>query len=326
MALFDLSLEELQTYRAPTSAPDDFDSFWAQTLAETRALQTPPIFARIDSGLRLVNVDDVTFSGYGGQPIKAWYIRPAGVTEPLPCVVEFIGYGGGRGFPHSWLDWANAGYAHFVMDSRGQGSEWRRGDTPDLHAGGSPAMPGYMTQGIHDPQQYYYRRFYADAARAVETVRERADIDGGRIAVTGGSQGGGLSIAAAALVPDGVQVCVPDVPFLCHFRRAVTLIDTRPYNEIAGYLKTQRDRVEATFRTLDYFDGVNLAPRIKAACFFSTALMDDVCPPSTVFAAYNALTTTQPKQIAVYPFNKHEGGGDLHFVEKLKFIRGVFGY
>ena len=97
--------------------------------------------------LTLVDTYDVTFNGYAGQPIKGWFIVPKNVRSVLPCVVEYIGYGGGRGLPHEWLEWANAGYAHFVMDTRGQGSNWRTGDTPDLEVdGGNPQIPGFMTR------------------------------------------------------------------------------------------------------------------------------------------------------------------------------------
>jgi len=115
--------------------------------------------------------------------------RSAG--SPVPCLVEYIGYGGGRGLPHEWLLWSAAGYAHFVMDTRGQGSSWRSGDTPDREPDGSnPQYPGFMTRGILDPQTYYYRRVFIDAVRALEAARTHPAIDPQRVAVLGGSQGG----------------------------------------------------------------------------------------------------------------------------------------
>ena len=154
--LFDLPLDQLETYRPPRSEPGDFDAFWAETLAAARAFPVAATFARLDAGLSLIDVDDVTFCGYGGQPIRGWFLRPRGATGPLPCVVEFIGYGGGRGHPHDWLLFAAAGYAHFVMDTRGQGSAWRRGDTADAEPdGGNPQLPGFMTRGVLNPATYY---------------------------------------------------------------------------------------------------------------------------------------------------------------------------
>jgi len=80
---------------------------------------------------------------------------------------------------------------------------------------------------------------------------------------------------------------MPDVPFLCHYRRATEVTDDHPYEEIARYCMTHRDHVEDVFNTLSYFDGVNLGTRANAQALFSVGLRDEICPPSTVFAAYN---------------------------------------
>ncbi len=322
MPFFDLSLDELRSYRPEWHEPHDFDAFWQATLNETRQHPLGARFERVDAGLRLIDTYDVTYAGYGGQPIKAWFSLPAGASGPLPCVVEFIGYGGGRGFPLDWVMWAAAGYAHLVMDTRGQGSVWRNGDTPDIPDGANPFVPGFMTQGILDPKTYYYRRVYMDAVRAVETVRSYAAVDSARVAVTGGSQGGGLSVAVSGLVPD-LGAAMPDVPFLCHFRRAVGLTDNQPYAEIVKYLSTHRDKIERIFATLDYFDGMYFAARAKAPSLYSTAMMDQTCPPSTVFAAYNVLKA--PKDIKIYTYNNHEGGASYQTQAKIEFLHGLWG-
>jgi cephalosporin-C deacetylase len=200
--------------------------------------------------------------------------------------------------------WASAGYAHLVVDTRGQGSGWSVGSTGDA-AGSGPSQPGFLTRGVEGPSTYYYRRVYVDAVRAVEALRSQAVVDPERVAITGSSQGGGITLAVAALVPD-VAAVMPDVPFLCDFRRATRVAPGDPYGELVRYLKAHRQRVEAVFDTLSYFDGAVLARLGRAPALFSVALMDPVCPPSTVFAAYNAYTG--PKDIVVYEFNEHEGG------------------
>jgi cephalosporin-C deacetylase len=239
----------------------------------------------------------------------------------LPAVVEYIGYGGGRGLPHERFLYAAAGYAYFVMDTRGQGSAHTPGDTPDPGAGGDPQHPGFMTRGVLDPQTYYYRRVYTDAVRAVEAVRAHPEVDPTRVAVTGGSQGGGITIAVAGLVHDLVGA-VPDVPFLCDFPRSTTLVDTDPYGEIARYLKVHRDHVDQVYRTLTYFDGAVLGQRATAPALFSVGLMDTICPPSTVYAAFNAYGdgAGAEKEITVYPFNNHEGGQQFHDGVKLAWL------
>lgn len=322
MAFFDFPLQELQTYLPPRVEPADFDAFWEKTLADARKFPLDAMFTPIDVGLRLVETFDVTFHGYGGQPVKGWLILPRQRTEPLPCVVEYIGYGGGRGFAYDWLLWANAGYAQFVMDTRGQGSAWRPGDTPDLLDGANPYYPGFMTQGILDAHTYYYRRVFTDAVRAVEAARSHPAVHAAHIAACGGSQGGGITLAVSGLVPD-LQAAMPDVPFLCHYRRATEITDGYPYREITEYLHTHRNHVEHVFHTLSYFDGVNFAARARAGALFSVGLMDTICPPSTVFAAYNHYQG--PKDIRVYSYNNHEGGDSFQRNEQIKFLRALWG-
>ena len=164
-----------------------------------------------------------------------------------------------------------------------------------------------MTRGIHSPDAYYYRRVFTDAVRAVDVTRGLPFVDAERIAVAGGSQGGGIARAAGALAGGGAAV-MPDVAFLCAYRRGAEIAIGGPYLELATYLSVHRDAVADVFGTLSYFDGVNFARRIHAPSLFSVALMDTVVPPSTTFAAYNHLAA-EDRAIEVYPFNDHEGGG-----------------
>ena len=321
MPLFDLPLEQLHTYQPAVQAPDDFDEFWQDALLEARNYPLNMQIEKVDTGLKLVDTYDVSFAGYGGQSIKAWLTVPAGAKSALPCVVEYLGYTRGRGLPAEHLMWANAGFAHFVMDTRGHGSS-RRGSTGDLLAGDGPGISGFMTRGIQQPETYYYRRVFSDAVRAIDAARSHDVVNDSKIILTGASQGGGITIAAGALVPD-VHAVMPDVPFLCHYRRAVEITNRLPYSEITQYLSIYRDHVDTVWQTLSYFDGVNFASRIRAPALFSVALMDEVCPPSTVFAAYNALGSAR-KSINVYPYNQHEGGAGDQLREQLRFVQNLW--
>jgi cephalosporin-C deacetylase len=306
MPLTDLPLNDLLSYRPDVAEPDDFDEFWAGTVAGARAASRPATLAAVHSPITELEVFDLTFSGFAGDPIKAWIVRPRHIESPLPTVIEYIGYNGGRGLPGEKLFWAASGYAHIIMDTRGQGSGWGTGgDTADPHGSG-PASAGFMTRGIHSPEDYYYRRVFTDAVRLVDVVREIDFVDTQRIAVTGASQGGGIALATAGLV-GRVSAVMPDVPFLSHFRRAVELTPEPPFTEIVRYLAVHRGESERVFQTLSYFDGVNFARRTTAPALFSVALMDGIVLPSTVFAAYNHLVSPE-REIEVYPFNGHEGG------------------
>jgi cephalosporin-C deacetylase len=317
MPLFDLPLAELETYRPEIEEPDDFDDFWQRTLAEARSHELALRVEPVRTPLRQLDVFDVTFAGFGGHPVKAWYTRPAGISADLPVIVSYIGYSGGRG--HAWDHtlFPSAGYAFLRVDSRGQGwSPGSPGHTPDP-VGHTPAVPGVMTRGLESPETYYYRRLFTDAARAVDAVREIPGIARDGVVVAGGSQGGGICIAAAALVPD-VAGLMPDVPFLQHIRHAVNLTAAGPYAEVGAYLATHRDAVEQTWRTISYIDGVNLAKRGRAPSLWSVALMDMVCPPSTVFASYNSYGGD--KAIEIYPYNGHEGGSSFQIGRQLDWL------
>lgn len=318
MPFFDLPLEQLQAFKPERTEPTDFDAFWETTLSETRAFPLNAVFEPTAPEIKTLEIFDVTFNGFGGQPIKAWLVLPKHRDGKLPCVVEYIGYGGGRGLPIDHLGFSSAGFAFLIMDTRGQGTTWREGHTPDIETEpGSPHYPGFMTKGILRPSSYYYRRVFTDAVRAVEAARAHPAVDGSRIAVTGGSQGGGIAIAAAAL-DLSVNICMPEVPFLCAYRRATEMIDTFPYAEISNYVKVHRTQLETVFNTLSYFDGVNFAARASSKALFSVGLMDTICPPSTVYAAYNYWQGE--KDMRVYPYNNHEGGQNVHFLEKIRFL------
>jgi cephalosporin-C deacetylase len=327
VARADLPLDELVDYRPDVREPDDFDAFWTRTLDEARTHDLDVRSEEVDTPYRTVAVQDVTFGGFGGDRIGAWFTVPrngdrGGEDGPLPAVVEFIGYNGGRDLPGESLRWASAGYAHLLVDTRGQGARWGSGGlTADPHGSG-PAAPGFMTRGIDDPDTYFYRRVFTDAVRAVEAVRTLPGVDARRVAVQGGSQGGGITLAVAGLVPD-IVAALPDVPFLCHFTRALDICDKDPYAEITRYLSVHRPRVDDALQTLSYFDGVNFAKRAGAPSLFSVALMDLICPPSTVYAAYN--NYAGDKEIEVYRYNDHEGGGSYQRQTQIRWLDKLLG-
>lgn len=318
MALFDLPLEQLHTYAPAVRRPSDLDAFWRDTLDAAAEHPLAVTLTPVDTGYVLVDTFDVEFSGFGGDRIKGWLRVPHG-SEPgtLAAVVQFVGYGGGRGLAGEPSGWAQAGFAHFVMDTRGQGSGWSAGDTADeLHGAAEPQHPGFMTRGIRHRDSYYFRRLYTDAVRAIEAVRGLNVVDQDLVFTAGASQGGGISLAVAGLVP-GLAGVMADVPFLCNFERAITITDANPFAEIAKYLSVHRDDVDTVLDTLSNFDCANLVVSADAPALVSVALMDQVVPPSTVFTAYNAYPAA--KEIVVYPFNGHEGGVALQEERKLRW-------
>ncbi|MEU6357379.1 acetylxylan esterase [Streptomyces sp. NPDC047072] len=334
MPAFDLPIGELEDYRPDVEEPPDFDEFWHGTLKEAAQAEVLVSVRPVENGLRLIDTWDVTVAGFAGDPVRAWFSRPAGVPEPLPAVVEFAGYGRGRGLPHERLTWVNAGYAHLLMDNRGQGDQYGNGGaTPDPHTS-APGGPGPAARGLLDPRDYHYRRLITDAVRAVTAVRTLPGVDGGRVAAVGNSQGGGLALAVAGLVPDLAAVLVT-APFLCGIRRALDLTDASPYGEISAYLSVHRGAEEAAYRTLSFMEGVSFARRAQAPAHFGVGLRDTVCPPSGAYAAFNRYGELSgadplketlkeiPREIHAYPYNGHEGGDAVQVRRQLDWLAEV---
>lgn len=311
--LTDLDRAGLAAYTSSYRAPADFDEFWAKTLTEAADVELNTQLVEVGTPLHTIDVFDVTFAGFGGHPVRAWLRVPRGHSGQLPGIVQFHGYGSGRGAAIDDLLCASAGYAHLVMDVRGQGGEHAGGSTGDPVGTSGPAAPGFLTKGIGAKEDYFYRRVFTDAVRAVGVLRELPFVDPSRVAAIGNSQGGGIALAVAGLVPE-LAALFTQSPFLTDIRRATLITGTPPYNEISNYLSAHRDEVEPVFDVLSYFDGVGFASRASAPAWFSTGLMDDVCPPSTAFGAYHVYAG--PKQIAVWDYNGHEAGGsaDLEIV------------
>jgi cephalosporin-C deacetylase len=304
--LYDLPLEALREYRTSAREPDGLDGFWAGAIEAARARAIEPVLVPYEpAAYGALAAFDVTFSGADGDPIRAWYLRPASAgTAALPCLVAFVGYGGGRDLPAAHSLYPACGFATLVMDTRAQGGTWSTGDTPDRGAGESgPEHPGVMTRGIASPETYYYRRLYVDAVRAVETAASLEGVDAERIAVAGASQGGALALAAAALAPNVVRLCHADVPFLCDIERGMDVAIEHPYLELVSFLALHPELEDAVRHTIRHVDNALLATRIRARTLVSVGLRDTIAPPSTVFAAYNAITA--PKEIAVYPYSGH---------------------
>lgn len=323
---FDLPLAELRTYRPELARPADLREFWRTTIDEAAAHDLDARFTPHASPLRTVEVLDVTFRGYAGQPVSAWLLLPRERSGRLPCVVQYVGYGGGRGLPHEWLTWSAMGYAHLVMDTRGQGSEHHAGATPDLDpAGAPPHVPGFLTLGLPDPARLYYRRVFTDAVRAIDAAAAHPDVDATRLVTAGGSQGGALSLAASILrgwlLGSPVAAVLADVPFLCHYRRAAELAAEEPYTELVRWLSTHRDQAEAAFAALAYVDVAVLAPEGVSPSLWSVGVRDAVCPPSTVFAAHNAYAG--PAELRVWEWNEHEGGEGHQVLEQATWLEQV---
>jgi cephalosporin-C deacetylase len=320
MNLFDLSLEELRVYKPELTKEEDFGEFWERTLKEANSQPLNSEMTEVEYPVKQVKVYEVYFDGFKNSRIYARYIVPAGADKDnkVPAVVFYHGYNYNNLVIKDALKYSIMGYAVLMVNVRGQNVK-----SPDHNNYDNGGAAGWMTKGVLNPENYYYRYVYMDCVRAVNFLLNREEIDGDRIAVEGGSQGGALSIAVGALC-DKVKVVMTDVPYLCNFRRAVEKYSDGPYHEIYHYFRiydSLHKTEEQVYKTLSYFDCMNLAGRIKGDVLLSVGLEDTICPPSTVFAAYNHIASN--KEIRVYPEFAH-GGFTQHEEEKIEFISRRF--
>ena len=147
-----------------------------------------------------------------------------------------------------------------------------------------------------------------DTAQLARIVMGLPEVDPQRVGATGGSQGGGLTLACVSLEP-AIQRAAPVFPFLCDYQRVWEMdLATNAYEELRTYFRQfdpRHEREQEIFTKLGYIDCQHLAPRIRAEVLMVTGIMDPVCPPSTQFAAYNKITA--PKSMVIYPDFGHEG-------------------
>ena len=301
MFLFDLPLDELKTYTLPQAREPDFNPFWEGILERSKDQPLDPTSTPVDYAVPEVRVEDVTFAAYDGGRIAGWSITPQPV-QPRPTLVSFHGYSGTKGSICDHLSWALQGFTVLTFDVRGQ-----TGDSEDHATYPGGQFWGWLTRGILDPKQYYFVRAYADTVRALDFACSRDEVDLERIAVTGVSQGGGLALAAASLDPRP-RLCMSEVPGFCHFRRTLEITKHPPWNELITYFQRRPpEDCDRAMRTLSYVELNNLTDRILCPTLVSCGLQDELCPPSTVFTAFNRIAT-EDKQIDTFPFHGHVGG------------------
>jgi cephalosporin-C deacetylase len=303
MPIVDLPLEQLKTYAGTNPKPADFDQFWDKSLEE---------LADIDPELELRSAQFQTsfaecfhlyFTGTGGARIHTKYIRPKG-AENCPVVLQFHGYSASSGEWNEKLKFVAAGFCVAAMDCRGQA-----GMSTDPGGTTGPTLSGHIIRGLRDqPAQLLFRHIFLDTARLAQVVMDLRETDATRVVATGGSQGGGLTLACAALEPR-VKRAGPAFPFLCDYQRVCEMdLDMGAYEELRKFFRNfdpRHEQREEIFTKLGYIDVQHLAPRIKAEVFMGLGLMDTITPPSSCFAAYNKITS--PKEVVVYPNFGHEG-------------------
>ncbi len=303
MPVFEFPLSQLRTYRGRNPRPTYFDDFWDAGLSEMRSVDPQVQLTPVNSSSRVAECFDLYFTGVGGSRIHAKYLRPKSSSQPHPAVLLFHGYTSNSG---DWFDkfaWVSQGYSVAALDCRGQG-----GRSQDLGGVTGTTMRGQIIRGLDDsPQKMLFRQIFLDTAQLAQIIMQLPEVDAKRVGATGASQGGGLTIACAALEPR-IKRAAPVFPFLSDYQRVWEMdLAVNAYEELRTYFRQfdpRHERELEIFTKLGYIDCQHLAPRIREEVLMATGLMDQVCPPSTQFAAYNKITAK--KDMLLYPDFAHE--------------------
>ncbi|MDX6767511.1 MAG: alpha/beta fold hydrolase [Candidatus Methylacidiphilales bacterium] len=303
MPLIDFPLEKLRTYTGINPRPADFDAYWDSSLAEMEAVNPGLELRPAAFQAPFAECFDLYFTGVGGSRVHAKYLRPKNTPGRHAALLQFHGYSGNSGDWQDKLAYVAAGFSVAALDCRGQGG---------LSEGTEPVkgtnFKGQFVRGLDDePKNLYFRNIFLDTAQLAKIVGGLPEVDPQRLGAFGGSQGGALTLACAALAPQ-IKRAAPVYPFLSDYQRVWEMDQAvAAYEELRTYFR-QFDplhlREKEIFTRLGYIDIQHLAPRIKAEVLMATGLMDTICPPSTQFAAYNKITSK--KNVTIYPDFGHE--------------------
>ncbi len=286
-------------YGTSVTKPADFDKFWAGIEAQLAAIPLNAFITPVPlRSTAQVEVFEVHYDSLDGVRVAGWYCLPRQRTTPLPAVVVYPGYISEPTLPKNW---AAQGYAAFGAAPRGKLRS---------HSQYNPGYPGLLVHNITDRNTYGYRGFYADALRVIDFLDGQPEVDGSRIGVTGGSQGGALTLLAAALRPQ-IAVAAAGAPYLAGMMDAVDLTHTNPYEEIVEYLRLYPERQAQVRTTLAYFDIHNFVDRIRCPIIVHIGLQDDVCPAETGYEVFRRIGSEQ-KQLYAYDGYGHDSNGYAH--------------
>jgi len=314
MPVLDLPLKKLKTYRGTNPKPKDFDAYWDGALREMRALD-PKVWLTPVQGVKASYAEcfDMTWTGVGGARIHAKLLRPKRPAAKHPALCLFHGYSMSSGDWSDKLPYVAAGFTVAAMDCRGQG-----GLSEDVGGVKGNTLQGHIIRGLDDgPRKLLYRQIFLDAAQMARIVMGLPGVDPARVGAMGASQGGGLTLACAALETRVARIA-PIYPFLCDYQRVWDMdLAKDAYEELRQYFRRfdpTHSREKEVFTRLGYVDNQHLAERIQAKVLMAVGLMDPICPPSTQFAAYNKIRSR--KEMVVYHDYSHEwipGFGDKAF-------------
>ena len=312
MNYIEQSTDALFRYRPALTKEDDFDQFWDKRLAQSKGEPLNAEKTQVDYPSNAIDVFETSYMGFDDTIVSGMLLVPQkSPFRKLPCLINYHGFTWHKGVPSNFAAYTGMGIAVLSIDIRGQG-----GLTRDRGKYRSGMANNIIVSGILDCEDSYYGRVYVDCIRAIDFVCSFEFIDPGKIIIHGGSQGGGLGMAVAAL-DKRPWITLDDVSSNSDVINRVEK-GAGAFTLIQDYIKRYPEQVDQVFKTLSYIDTMNMAHKITCPVFASVGLRDPHCPAEQYMATYNRINSE--KEISFYPYSGHEGGGDIHNEKKLRYL------
>ena len=276
-------------------APDDFDAFWIGQKRKLDELPMNPVLTGVDSHSPGIEVYNLKLDCLKTMPpVSAYFARPAEAKpKSLPAIIRFHGAGIWSASLGDAVKGAEMGMLSLDLNAHGVANGKSREYYAELE---QTLLKGYSHRDRHDRESCYFLGMYLRMVRAMDFLTSQPEWDGKVLIVKGQSQGGAQAIAAAGL-DKRVTMIGAGIPALCNQPGPVSgwpwLVPHRDGKPDPQILQVSR-----------YFDPVNFAARTTAEAVFSVGFVDVVCPPTTVYMAYNNIRGK--KQILNSPRLGHE--------------------
>jgi len=261
--------------KSPVDAPDDMREFWDVTLSNLKQIPLEAAWEPVpEASNELRESYRISYESFGGAIAGGLLCIPVKPGK-YPVHIQYMGYGADV---YNFDPSANPERIDFLVSVRNQGifrdSEAR-----------------WIDRGLDSRENFYYRGAFADAVRAIDFIAtlDKADMD--HVVAYGESQGGALTVAAAAL-DHRIKAIAPAVPFLGDYRDYYKIV-WWPVHEVMETADAQGLDREEVYEMLSYFDIKNLAQWVECPAYMAFGLQDPTCPPHTNFAIYNNLGSSE---------------------------------
>ena len=283
-----------------TKMPDDFGNFWKQTLDEmhktplsyTRELAKEYCTDKIDCWLIRLKIDkEHSMFGYLFMPKDREGKKLPAAFSPPGAGVKTIKY------PLRHKYYPEDGFIRLEVEIHGLDPRLSESTFKDITSAFASEDNGYFTNRIDNREAYYLRHVYAGMVRWTDFLCSLPEWDGKNLAVQGGSQGGALALVTAALDPR-VTACCVNHPALTDMAGYSEKGCTGGYPHFKPSLLTPQ-----VVNVLQYYDVINFCRIVKCPVRMTWGYNDNVCPPTTSYAAWNTLTC--PKECVITPVNEH---------------------